>query len=152
MNFADLVGKTVGFCGVDNNALCVVTPDGERVAFEAVEDESDGYRSMLEEVRTVPLEGLIFFSSPIANLTVEDVADEVVAGHYGVFNGYRLVDSTGHRWLLLGTSNSDDYYPCFTVDYDPPRDVCTVHEDCRGNAEMSRSCGATQADNRAPER
>ncbi len=143
MKFSDLVGKTIGFCGVDNNAFCVVTPEGERLAFEAIEDESDGYRSMLQEVKEVPLDGLIFFSSPIASLIVEDVDDEVLPEHCGVFDGYRLVDiEDGRRWLLLGTSNNDDYYPCFTVSYDPPRDVCVVHEDCRSNAEMAKMCAA----------
>lgn len=143
MNFHDLVGQTVGFCGVDNNAFCVVTPDGQRLAFEAIEDESDGYRSMLEEVKSIPLDGLIFFSLPIADLTVESLDDVPVPEHYGVFSGYQFVDAAGHRWLLVGTSNNDDYYPSFTVDYDPPRDVCVKHDDCRSNAEMAKACGSS---------
>lgn len=125
MKFEDLVGKRVGFCGVDNNAFCVELQDGTRLAFEAIEDESDGYRSMLEEVKPVPLEGHIFFGQPISEVTIEDVYREVLPEHYGVFNGYKLVDASGHLWLLLGTSNDDDYYPSFTVEYTPVRDVAS---------------------------
>ena len=116
MNIEDLVGQKVGFCGVDNNIFCIVTPTGERLAFEVVEDECDGYRSACEEVKSVPLEDRIFFPSPVATLTVQE--EPTLGGH-------KLVDDAGHAWLSFGTDNFDDYYPCFTFSYDPPKDRST---------------------------
>lgn len=144
MSFDDLVGQTVGFCGVDNNAFCVVTTSGERLAFEAIEDENDGYRSSLDELKPVPLDGLIFFSTPIVNLTIQTVNNETEEDQYGLFYGYRFIDENKHRWLLVGTSNNDDYYPSFTVAYDPPKTVCIKHDDCREHAELSQTCAATK--------
>lgn len=112
MEIHDLVGSKVGFCGVDNNAFCLVTPDGCRRAFEALEDECDGYRSMLANVESVPEGDRIFFRDPIAKLTVQ-TNEEV--------DGYELIDDSGHVWLTMGTSNADDYYPWFHFEYDPPR-------------------------------
>jgi hypothetical protein len=105
-----LIGKKVGFCGVDNNVFCLKPRGQDRVAFEAVEDEADGFRSMLAEVRQVPLTGHIFFRQPIVSVTVE--RDEEL-------EGYRLVDSSGHVWFRCGTDERDDYYPCSIVDYTP---------------------------------
>lgn len=116
MDLDDLVGETVDFHGVDCNAFCV-SVDGERYAFEAVEDESDGYRSMLAEVKRVPTAGNIFFEQPVARVTVSMVEGE--SGEH--FRGYELTDADGHVWLRAGTSNCDDYYPYFTFSYDPAR-------------------------------
>lgn len=144
MSFQDLVGKRVGFCGVDNTSFCVVTPEGARLAFEAVEDKNDRYRSMLKEVKDVLLDGLIFFAAPIVTLTVETVDGPV--GQWGyVFSGWRLVDDEDHEWLRLGTDNCNDYYPCFTFMYDPSKDLCLDHEDCQGVEEMARACKARSA-------
>lgn len=129
MNFSDLYGQRLGFCGVDNNTFCVVTEAGERVAFEVVEDECDGYRSALEEVRSIPLDGRIFFPTPIATLAAREAARD--AGYFGEFLGDELVDDGGHVWLRFGTDNSDDYYPNFTFMYDPRRDS-------QSNSEGSR--------------
>ncbi len=121
MDFDDLIGKTVGFHGVDCNALCVSVESQDlyadegfcgMMAFEAVEDECDGYRSCMSELKPIPLEDKIFFVEAVARLTVE--RDEELSGH-------RLVDESGHVWLRMGTSSWDDWYPCFTFDYDPPR-------------------------------
>lgn len=108
MKFDTLVGQVLPFYGVDNNCFKI----GEWV-FEAVEDENDGYRSMMDEVREITTpSGLIFFRDPVAMVkvsTVFDVASSMV--------GYALDDESGHRWLLFGTENYDDYYPCFIFSY-----------------------------------
>jgi len=116
MELEDLVGETVDFHGVDCNTFCVTTDDGERIAFEAVEDESDGYRSMLEEVKQTSLDGNIFFDQSVARVTVTEAEERG-------FNGYELTDEDGHVWLRVGTDNCDDYYPVFTFTfrYDPAR-------------------------------
>lgn len=108
----DLEGKRVGFCGVDNLTFCVQTEDGHRLAFEVVEDPDDGYRSMLGEVKAVPLDGLTFFREPVAKLTVTDCEE---------LSGWKLVDEAGHAWLKFGTDDYEDYYPCFAFSYDPPK-------------------------------
>lgn len=108
MNFENAVDKVFGFYGVDGNAFKL----GGHV-FEAVEDPSDGYRSMLREVAEKDPSGLIFFRRPLAKVQVKRV-DE------GNFEGYVVVDVTDdHVWLRLGTDHSDDYYPCFIFAYQP---------------------------------
>lgn len=111
--FSELVGQVVEFYGVDNNAFCVkLSGTDSRRAFEAMEDENDGYRSMCEEVVSVPLKGHIFFGRPIANVLVQ-VDDEI--------DGYRLVDAkTMHVWLRMGTLYLDEYYPAFCFEYNVP--------------------------------
>ena len=114
MNGMDsLKGESLKFYGVENRVFCVsIGRSRKRRAFEAVEDESDGYRSMLDEIREVTTDGKIFFDRPIATIFVK----EVESG----FSGWELVDAKdGHVWLRFGTDNADDYYPMFTFEYDP---------------------------------
>lgn len=114
-----LVGHKVGFCGVDNNTI-VLRVHGKLRAFEVREDEQDGYRSLLDEVREVPLADTIHFGKPIADVVVGKVECFVD------FTGYTLVDDSGHTWLKAGTDYRDEYYPCFAFDYTPPeRPVAT---------------------------
>lgn len=118
MIFTDLIGKPCAFYGVDNNKFRLGV-DGQRQTFEAMEDESDGCRSMLREVRACfEGEGGIFFATPLATVIPTDVDDTLTGG---CFNGYTLVDArTGHVWVKLGTDTSlDDCYPTFVFDYTP---------------------------------
>ncbi len=46
MMFSELKGKPCSFYGIDNNRFRLDYGDA-RFTFEAVEDESDGYRSMM---------------------------------------------------------------------------------------------------------
>jgi len=108
-----LVGERVGFCGVDNHTIVLKTSRGLR-AFEVVEDEADGYRSMLDEAREVPLADTIHFREPVTEVTVGKVENS------SAFSGYEMLDRNGHVWLKAGTDYSDDYYPCFVFDYTPP--------------------------------
>jgi hypothetical protein len=84
---------------------------------------------MLGEVKHVPLDGLIFFSRPVATLTLKEAASTV--------SGYQLVDDDDHCWLEIGTDNYEDYYPCFTFRYDPPK----THVGCQKHDRLSRRCG-----------
>ncbi len=122
MKFDELLGQMVDFYGVDNGRFRLGMA-GQLVTFEAVEDENDGYRSMMSEVRLVPdVEAAgIFFATPIASVVVTDATmpTDHESGRHS-FDGYALRDATtGHVWLTLGTDNDDDYYPCFTFDYQP---------------------------------
>lgn len=112
--FESLVGKTLRFYGVENNFLCVaVGRNAKRLAFEAIENEDDGYRSMLDEVREVSIDGKVFFDTPIAKVILQDADTDC-------FRGWKLVDAKdGHVWLLMGTDNANDYYPTFTFQYEP---------------------------------
>lgn len=108
IKFEDLVGKEVDFYGVDNNCFKL-----NNSVFEAIEDKDDGYRSMLNEIKTRRTRiGLIFFKTPIAKVTVTpvDVYD---------LDGCKLIDSDGHVWLEIGTSREDSYYPWFVFTYHP---------------------------------
>ena len=100
------IGLEADFYGVDNNSFKL-----DNCVFEAVEDENDGYRSCMDEVRMKDdTNGLIFFQTPLARVRVEDRTD----GVHGTFNGYDLVDvNDGFVWLTFGTDNCDDYYPTF---------------------------------------
>lgn len=105
---AGLVGKTVGFYGVDN--LCFKL--GRKV-YEAVEDEDDGYRSYFGSVEVVDANGLIFFQRALATVRIEEWAE-------GDSEGIALVDvKDGHVWLRFGTDYSDGYYPYFFFTYEP---------------------------------
>lgn len=107
--FTSLVGYEYEFYGVDNNAFCIGI-NGKRVAFEAMEDEQDGYRSNLGNI-VVSLEGKVFFAKPIAQVMLEE--DKSV-------DGWRLRDvADGHVWLEIGTDYADDYYPTFVFRYEP---------------------------------
>ena len=116
--FEQMVGKRVDLYGVDSNVFCVAYR-GTRRAFEAVEDESDGYRSMLEELREVPLKGHVFPRQPVARVEVSKAE--------GSFDGFVFTEAkTGHVWLRVGTDNADDYYPCFMVEWAPPGAASTA--------------------------
>lgn len=102
-------GMKYKFYGVDHNCFKI----GKRV-YEAVEDESDGYRSYLGSVEVVDSKSkkLIFFRTAVDEVTVQKVDT-------GYFDGYHFVAEDGHIWLRVGTDNADDYYPMFTFDYQP---------------------------------
>ena len=102
-----LVGKEFPFYGATEHQFKL----GDTV-FEAVEDESDGYRSYLGSI--VKLESdAIFFKQPIATVRVEINSKDS-------FEGFSLVDvEDGHEWLQVGTDCSDNYYPYFTFYYSP---------------------------------
>jgi hypothetical protein len=106
LNFNDLVGQEFDFYGVDNT--CFKLDDQ---VYEAVEDESDGYRSYLGCIETREAQGKIFFTTPIARVVVEKDDD-------GDFEGYKLMDlHGGHEWLRFGTGAYDDWYPYFVFEY-----------------------------------
>jgi hypothetical protein len=107
MKFEEMVGKSFGFYGVDNNFFKL-----GRNVFLAKEDESDGYRSYLETVEVVTdVEKLIFSSRALDTVVISKVEN--------VFEGYELVGENGHVWLKVGTDHSDDYYPYFVFEYRP---------------------------------
>ena len=108
MKFEDVVGTKVNFYGVDNCTFKL----GKHV-FEAMEDESDGYRSYLESVEVKDPSGQIFFRCPLAKVLVVEIDEDE-------FERYELVDvEDGHVWLQFGTDHADGYYPSFRFYYAP---------------------------------
>jgi hypothetical protein len=110
IDFDDLVGVEADFYGVDNNCFKL---DG--TVYEALEDECDGYRSMLDCVEIADTDSKIFFGMPVARVVVENADDE-----YEDFDGYKLTDlHDGHEWLRFGTEKYGHYYPYFVFEYSP---------------------------------
>ena len=106
-DFDKYTGKKFNFYGVDNNCFKL----NDKV-LEAIEDDTDGYRSMLGTIE-VSGKGGIFFRLPIAKVIVKKVDD-------GDNDGYELIDSKdGHTWLSFGTNRSSSFYPCFYFNYQP---------------------------------
>lgn len=115
-DFRSLIGKTVQLHGADNNHVML---NGE--IWECVEDEDDGYRSALKEINHVNEQGkLIFHRRPFAYVKVVEMIDAKIGEYNHNFNGYQLVDvEDQHVWLVMGTDNTDDYYPSFVFTWTP---------------------------------
>lgn len=88
--------------------------------YTAIEDPNDGYRSYLsaitvDEGHTEALIG----ASPIGRKVVCTHEDCAPAG--GFEDGRDLLTvtdaKTGHVWMVLGTTNTDDYYPCCVLEW-----------------------------------
>lgn len=81
------------------------------VVYEAIEDESDGYRSAMDEIRVV--------DTPMINAfqPVEVVAIDPGDSDRDCVSFCDTV--TGKGVLEVGTDFSDDYYPCFVASYQP---------------------------------
>lgn len=123
-NFDEIItqldGQYVNFYGVDGNCFKL-----GNFVFEAIEDESDGYRSMLGEFAVVEKD-CIFSGEPIASVKVTNAEMSPIDEYSYNFKGYCLEDKNGHIWLRMGTSNYDDYYPMFTFEYTPPKSGISV--------------------------
>ena len=106
--FDEMVGQQFKFYGVYCNCFKL-----DKLVYEAVEDEDDGYRSCLNEVVLVDKGSMIFQRRMLARVVVGE-AD------HGDFEGWQLIDAKdGHVWLRFGTDHVDDYYPMFTFEYQP---------------------------------
>jgi hypothetical protein len=139
--FDSLVGGTYDFYGVDGNTFCIGV-NGARMALEAVEDRSDGYRSYFGCFTTSEM-GKIFFTQPVARVQLMEGGlseriyscgctnrydkrqancNECLRMAKDNFSGWVLRDvDTDHEWLTIGTDHGDDYYPCFTFRYTPDK-------------------------------
>jgi len=102
--------KTYGDSYEDANA-CRFVLDG--VAYTALEDPSDGYRSCLDKV---------FVGGSVANTfsPIKVVGTMRPAGSYHANDVLTFIDSaTGLIVLEVGTEDSDDYYPGFVAAFHP---------------------------------
>ena len=143
MSWTDLIGKSFDLYGADAGFFRIGDADGVRT-FEAVEDESDGYRSCLGELREVTdpaeLAKLVFFERPIARATVA-AATAASWGHEdagyldGDMDGVDFIDEDGHCWLSVGTDNADSYYPSYVFTWTPKAPE-VAHEPLVGPAQL----------------
>lgn len=101
IKFQDLCGRKGILCAVDDLKFRI-----GNLTFEAIEDESDGYRSSLSEVKWVE-DNL----RPTFREDVQITADD----------DYFYVTSliTEKVILSIGTDYTDSYYPCFRFGYNP---------------------------------
>jgi hypothetical protein len=120
------------FYGVDNNYFKVAPKDsGLMEVYEVMEDEEDGYRSRMKDLREVPPQEtfkLTFFREPID--TVRFVEDVVATGDSPGTDCLDHLVSTkdGHVWLEFGTKNVGDYYPSFWFHYEPRDPAQPFHQ------------------------
>lgn len=103
--FDHFIGDVFLFYGVDNHMFKL-----DDTVWEAIEDENDGYRSMLECVSVT--HGGIFRNQPITIVELREAKRSDLVG-------YELVDDNQHVWLSIGTDESDDYYPSYVFRYEP---------------------------------
>jgi len=118
--FDTFAGHKYDFYGVDSHAFCFGL-DGSKIAFEAICDPSDGYRSYLESV-LISTKNCIFSRKPIARVTLTKCvqASELSLSAMTMktyFIGYEFIDRNAHVWLRMGTDYTDDYYPFFVFNY-----------------------------------
>ncbi len=119
-----LDGKRWEFFGVNENCLQVreLGTEAKRV-FEAIEDESDGYRSCLGDFKELgageQLSRKLFFNETPFAVVTSRCPDRLSEVPDRLFDGIQLVDDSGHVWLTVGTDNTENYYPCFEFSYSP---------------------------------
>jgi len=87
------------------------------IIFEVIEDEEDGYRSSLKDVKIVATNSNNQNAVFLADITIK--ADDKI-------NGWTLVDADGHKWYTFGTDQEDEYYPCFVFEYTPFPDLSII--------------------------
>lgn len=128
MELKDLVGMRM-LDAVDMRQAAVTNWGGERamanaiafrldgIAYVAMEDDNDGYRSAMREI-TVTTEPMKNVFAPLAV-----VGRHRTKGSYsGTDDVLELIDAkTGQVVLEVGTENVDDYYPGFVYSFHPER-------------------------------
>lgn len=111
LNFHEFIGRKFNLyhCTEANTFIL------DKYKLEALEDESDGYRSMLSHVQVLDDN---FISKEGAYLATVEVVEEEDTNCD--FSGYYIRDvNTGHHWYKIGTNNHDYYYPLFEFYYNP---------------------------------
>jgi hypothetical protein len=89
------------------------------VAYTAIENPDDGYRSSMDS--------LFVSDEPMQNVfpPVRVIAKKKDNERYSINDTLQLVDAvTGLVVVEVGTDNTDDYYPCF-VSYFAPHNMVT---------------------------
>lgn len=80
-------------------------------AYELTEDESDGYRSYLNDV--------VETENKVDN-TFHEIEVYCIHKDDGYYDVVEVFDSSNNQLILtFGTQNYDDYYPCCILDWKP---------------------------------
>lgn len=102
-----------------NSEASGVALDLEDMTVFVFEDPSDGYRSCAAAPLVAKCSLYEFGCSP-EYLRVPVLIQRWTKSDYGTPDGVEFIDRrNGKVILLLGTDNSDDYYPSFTCDWRP---------------------------------
>ena len=120
-HFLALVGATVDYYGADGGENEFKIDD---VIFKVIEDPDDGYRSHLGTIEYSKNSKGIFFGQAIATVRIEEYDNSTtdIIQESQMNQGYRLVDvDDNHVWLIFGTHNYNDYYPCFVFSHFPKK-------------------------------
>lgn len=129
MKLQDLVGEHE-LSGVDSGVLRVDNGYGgsyaasrllfvlDGVAYQAIEDEDDGYRSSMREIELASIGEVANRFTPVKVIgCYKQRRDDPYSGQCDIL---QLVDVvTGEVVLEVGTDNTDDYYPSFVADFRP---------------------------------
>jgi len=116
MHWKNLVGITGLYEGADESSLVFKF---DNILWQAVEDDMDGYRSMLDYVVYADdaLQKKFICNKNLAKVVLEHI-DNTEEG--GTFSGYVLKDiEDGHVWLEIGTNYMDEWYPCVIFNHCP---------------------------------
>lgn len=116
-------GDTVDFTMLIGSKASLYLPPNDpcrfqlgTIIFEVMEDESDGYRSSMQEVSIV----LTGCNTPANKLLAEVMIKQDPAPDCDIYCLTDLKD--GHIWLRFGTDHTDNYYPSFVYNWDPKID------------------------------
>jgi hypothetical protein len=118
-HFHNLVGSKGIYEGANEQELIFKFDD---ILWKAIEDELDGYRSMLDYVVYADNDANRSFicHKNLANVVLESV-DE--SEQNICFAGYVLKDiEDNHIWLRIGTAYVDEYYPYTIFQHIPKLD------------------------------
>ena len=117
-HFHNLVGLEGVYEGADESEL---TFKFDNILWKALEDDMDGYRSMLDYVLYADsdMQKKFIGTKNLANVVLENI-DNTDDG--GFFAGYVLKDiEDGHIWLRIGTNYMDEWYPCTVFQHIPKK-------------------------------
>lgn len=118
VGFAELHGVSRLLSGFDESHEIVDAPSARTISFildgvhyMAVEDESDGYRSMMGQIFVMPDTAHVRQFTPVAVNVYERTASDADILDFVSFK-------TGKIILSIGTDYSDSYYPSFVSHFD----------------------------------
>lgn len=107
--------RPTGYEWQPNEQVTVMYLVLDGVTYEATENPDDGYRSYMEDFRVS--------DHAVANTFVPEeveVRADTGEGTYETNDLLLLVNPrTGREVVRVGTANTDDYYPCCVLEFDP---------------------------------
>lgn len=97
----------------EHASTCTFVLDGQ--TYTAIEDPDDGYRSSMEKL----VKGGVDVTNRFPSCRV--ICSYRIKGEYGTVDDVLVMRDvvTGKEVLIIGTDNTDDYYPSFVSDFRP---------------------------------